>query len=228
MVILLSFTVRKTSPKNQRTTGVLQPSTLHQLQLFQLTPSLGQISLKIGKTGQTKLAQQLTAQVIDLGQKTRLVRISVIRTIQLYNMKTAPLSNIKPAHHDVKLMEPYDIVKAEVAHNKSIPWTAQEMYVGLVKICEQPQFRILRENNTLLVLHNEGGGLAEIYLITADKPAVFSHNFKQFGEALRVGGFKYLKYYTNRRAMIRVLKQLSANMTETKLQDGNYLVEIEL
>jgi hypothetical protein len=143
-------------------------------------------------------------------------------------MKPAPLSNIKSSNNNVKLMEPFDIVKVEVENNPSLPWNAKELYAGLIKICEQPEFRILRENNTLLVIHNEGGGQAEIYLITADKPAVFSHNFKQFGKALRVGGFKYLKYYTNRRAMVRALKQLSANMTETKLEDGTFLVEIDL
>ena len=125
-------------------------------------------------------------------------------------------------------MEPFDIIKEEIAHNKDIPFTPKEMYAGLIKLCEQPEFRVLRENNTLLVIHNQGGGLAEIYLITADKPAVFPHNFKEFGKALRLGGFKHLKYYTNRRAMIRVLKQLSAKITETQFEDGTYLVEIDL
>jgi hypothetical protein len=143
-------------------------------------------------------------------------------------MNQSPLSSIKAPHHDIKSMEPFDIIKAEVAHNKDIGFTDKELYAGLIKICENPEFRILRENNTLLVLHNQGGGLAEIYLITADKPSVFSHNFKEFGHALRVGGFKHLKYYTNRRAMIRVLKQLSDKITETQLSDGNYLVEIDL
>jgi hypothetical protein len=144
-------------------------------------------------------------------------------------MTTAPLSNIQtlPGSKE-KPMEPYDIIKTEVAHNKSIPWTAKEMYAGLIKICEKPEFRVLRENNTLLVIHNHGGGQAEIYLITADKPDRFAHNFKEFGKALRLGGFKYLKYYTDRRAMIRVLKQLSAKLTETQLSSGQYLVEIDL
>ena len=143
-------------------------------------------------------------------------------------MTPSPLSSIQTLPGTEKPMEPFDIVKVEVEHNKDIGFTAKELYAGLVKVCENPEYRVLRENNTLLVIKNEGGGLAEIYLITADKPAMLAHNFSQFGKALRVAKYKHLKYYTNRRAMVRVLKQLNANITETKLSNGHFLVEIDL
>ena len=135
-----------------------------------------------------------------------------------------PLTHTK---HGEKLLSPFEIIKTELAHNGSKD-DPKRTYAAIVKMVEQPKYRVLRHDNSLLLLENKGNGSAESYLFTADSPHKLSENFKHFAHSLKVGGFKHLEYFTDRRAMVRFLKTAKIKHEESVLTNGKIKVEIEL
>jgi hypothetical protein len=136
----------------------------------------------------------------------------------------SPLTHTR---HGEKLLSPFEIIKTELAHNGSND-DPKKIYAAILKLVEQPKYRVLRHDNSLLLLQNKGNGAAEIYLFTADKPEKLSENFRHFAHALKIAGFKNLEYFTKRRAMIRFLKQAKVKHEESVLTNGQIHVEIEL
>ena len=135
-----------------------------------------------------------------------------------------PLTHTK---HGEKLLSPFEIIKTELAHNGSKD-DPKRTYAAVVKMVEQPKYRVLRHDNSLLLIENKGNASAEIYLFTADKTDKLTEVFKHLLLSLKVAGFKHLEYFTNRRAMIRFLRQTKVKHQESVLNNGQIHVEIQL
>lgn len=66
--------------------------------------------------------------------------------------------------------------------------------------------RILRANNSLFIIHNDGQGGADVIMETADKPRELVDSIKQFGQAMKAGNFKSLRFEVSNPDIIRVIK----------------------
>jgi hypothetical protein len=83
----------------------------------------------------------------------------------------------------------------------------QQMYAALIKLVEtNPKVRILRANNSLLIIFNMGNGEAEATLETADNPKTLVSSFKEFGQALKKANFRKVHFDVDNPDIVRVIK----------------------
>ena len=69
-----------------------------------------------------------------------------------------------------------------------------------------PKVRVIRANNSLFIIHNDGQGGADVIMETADKPRELVDSLKQFGQAMKVGNFKSLRFDVTNPDIIRAIK----------------------
>ena len=69
-----------------------------------------------------------------------------------------------------------------------------------------PKVRIIRANNSLFIIHNDGQGGADVIMETADKPRELVDSLKQFGQAMKAGNFKSLRFEVANPDIIRAIK----------------------
>jgi len=74
------------------------------------------------------------------------------------------------------------------------------------EVNNNPNFRILRANNTLFFYINQGQGNVFIMMETADTPRDLADALKQFKNAMRIAGFKTGTFKIENPQMIRVYK----------------------
>jgi hypothetical protein len=83
----------------------------------------------------------------------------------------------------------------------------QQMYAALIKLVEtDPKVRILRANNSLLIIFNMGNGEAEGTLETADNPKTLVSSFKEFAQALKKANFNKIHFDVDNPDIVRVIK----------------------
>jgi hypothetical protein len=69
-----------------------------------------------------------------------------------------------------------------------------------------PKVRIVRANNSLFIIHNDGQGGADVIMETADKPRELVDSIKQFCQAMKSAKFKSLRFEVSNPDIIRVIK----------------------
>lgn len=69
-----------------------------------------------------------------------------------------------------------------------------------------PKVRVIRANNSLFIIHNDGQGGADVIMETADKPRELVDSIKQFLQAMKVAKFKSLRFDVDNPDIIRVIK----------------------
>jgi hypothetical protein len=69
-----------------------------------------------------------------------------------------------------------------------------------------PRIRIIRANNSLFIIHNDGQGVADVVMETADKPRELIDSLKQFGQSMKAGNFKSLRFEVSNPDIIRAIK----------------------
>jgi len=69
-----------------------------------------------------------------------------------------------------------------------------------------PKVRVVRANNSLFIIHNDGQGGADVIMETADKPRELVDSIKQFFQAMKVANFNSLSFDVDNPDIIRVIK----------------------
>ena len=69
-----------------------------------------------------------------------------------------------------------------------------------------PKVRVVRANNSLFIIHNDGQGGADVIMETADKPKELIDSLKQFGQGMKAGNFKSLRFEVSNPDIIRAIK----------------------
>jgi hypothetical protein len=69
-----------------------------------------------------------------------------------------------------------------------------------------PKVRVIRANNSLFIIHNDGQGGADVIMETADKPRELVDSIKQFLQAMKVAKFKSIRFDVDNPDIIRVIK----------------------
>ena len=101
---------------------------------------------------------------------------------------TSPLSDIAKksglAHADKNRMSEYDIVAGDIKKFK-IDIDPKKAYASLIQMSQQPNYRVLRHNNSLLFIDNHQDGTAEGIMFTMDKPQSFVQSLRYFKNGLK-------------------------------------------
>jgi hypothetical protein len=102
---------------------------------------------------------------------------------------------------------------------------AVKLYNALADLVNSdPDFRVMRANNTLFIYNNNRDGSVDITMDTADSPRELVDSIKQFKEAMKVAGFKTGKFDIDNPQIMKVLKMAGINIrtqpSGTVLDDG--------
>jgi hypothetical protein len=124
----------------------------------------------------------------------------------------------------VKEISPYAIVEKSV----SAPQDPKRIYAALLEMTKQPNYRILRHNNTLLLIDNKGNGIADGMLFPADSQNVIVENLQNFAKALKVGKFKALTMTIPNLKFVEIAKKAQLNYTVKQQGMGSFLVTVTL
>jgi len=121
------------------------------------------------------------------------------------NSKFSPpaMDALRKENAPEKTMSPLEIITKSM-DGEGDP---QQMYAALIKLVEtDPKVRILRANNSLLIIFNMGNGEAEGTLETADNPKTLVSSFKEFAQALKKANFNKIHFDVDNPDIVRVIK----------------------
>jgi len=123
------------------------------------------------------------------------------------------------AHAQSKRMSEYDIVANDVKKYK-LGMSPQAAYAALIKMSEQPNYRVIRANDSLLFIDNKGDGTAEGIMFSSDKPQAFVASLRQFNKALQTGGFHKMDITSVKTDIEPFLKKAGLNYSITPIKSG--------
>jgi hypothetical protein len=125
------------------------------------------------------------------------------------------------AKADVKEMEAYDIIEADI-RKFNLDMDPEKTYSAIAHMVKDPKYRVIRANNTLLVIENNFDGTANGRVFTADGPNTFVKTLMQLEKALIVSGFKKMTFPSSGIAIESLLKKAKIDYTaEPYSEDGS-------
>jgi hypothetical protein len=125
------------------------------------------------------------------------------------------------AKADVKEMEAYDIIEADIRKFK-LDMDPEKTYSAIAHMIKDPKYRVIRANNTLLVIENHFDGTAAGRIFTADGPNTFVKTLMQLEKALLASGFKKMTFPSSGIAIESLLKKAKIDYTAKPYsEDGN-------
>jgi len=91
-------------------------------------------------------------------------------------------------------------------------------------VTADPDFRVMRANNTLFIYNNNKDGSVDIAMETADSPRALVESIKEFRKAMKIAGFKTGKFDIDNPQIMKVLKMAGIDIktqpSGTVLDDG--------
>jgi hypothetical protein len=126
-----------------------------------------------------------------------------------------------------------EIIKTEIENNNSgADW--QQVFSRIIALVQSPEYRVLRANNSLFLIHNDGNGKASVYMFNADSVGDMPKSMLDFTKAMKAANFRTITFNTVRPAVLRLLKSAGLNFKTTpsgpEPQTGmpSIYVEVEL
>jgi hypothetical protein len=125
------------------------------------------------------------------------------------------------AKADVKEMEAYDIIEADI-RKFNLDMDPEKTYSAIAHMVKDPKYRVIRANNTLLVIENNFDQTAAGRIFTADGPNTFVKTLMQLEKALLASGFKKMTFPSSGIAIESLLKKAKIDYTAKPYsEDGN-------
>lgn len=91
-------------------------------------------------------------------------------------------------------------------------------------VATDPDFRVMRANNTLFIYNNNRDGSVDITMDTADSPRTLVESIKEFRQAMKIAGFKTGRFDIDNPQIMKVLKMAGIDIktqpSGTVLDDG--------
>jgi hypothetical protein len=140
-------------------------------------------------------------------------------TNNLPTKNDVPAGGLSSAGKDAGRLSEYDIVANDIKKYK-LGISPKKAYAALIQMSQQPNYRIIRANNSLLFIDNNGDGTAEGIMFSSDKPQAFVASLRQFNKALRVGGFHKLEIMSVKTDIEPFLKKAGLNYSITPVDSG--------
>ena len=106
----------------------------------------------------------------------------------------------------VDKLTPYEIIEQDIA-KFNLPLDPKKTYAALLQMTQKPNYRIVRANNSILLIDNHGDGTGAGIMFTADGPQTFVKSLVHFNKALQAGGLKQLSFPSSGIAIEPLLKR---------------------
>jgi len=129
--------------------------------------------------------------------------------------ETQPIENSAPEgglSHVLDDMEPYDIIKADI-EKFNLKLNPDNVYAALLKMTKLPNHRIVRANNTLLIIDNLGNGVADAVVFTADNAPTFVKSLRHLALGMKKGGFHTVTIPSSGIAIEKLIKRAGLKFT---------------
>lgn len=143
------------------------------------------------------------------------------------------MSQVKKERGPTERKSVQDIIKTEIENNGSnANW--ENVYKRVFALTQTPDYRILRANNSLFLIHNEKNGKASVYMFNADNVKEMPESISEFARAMKKANFNTVTFNTVRPAILRLLKSAGINFKsfpsspEPGTNMPSILVEMEL
>jgi hypothetical protein len=121
------------------------------------------------------------------------------------------MGQLQKEYGPAKEMPTQDIIRTEFENNGTgMDW--KQVYANIEQLVQQPNYRILRAGNSLLVVRNDGNGNAYVLMASADRPKDMAKNMKEFLQALQKANFKKVSFDTPRPAIIKLIQSTGFNV----------------
>lgn len=114
------------------------------------------------------------------------------------------MEQVKKQNAKVKRMDPIEILEYSADGDKQLATRTYNKLTQLVN--NDPNFRIMRANNSLFIYNNLKNGSISLAMETADSPKVFIDSLKQFRLAMKVAGFKTAIFEIDNPLIIKAAK----------------------
>ena len=126
----------------------------------------------------------------------------------------------------VDRMDPYQIIAQDIEKFK-LDLDPKQTYAALLKMVQEPQYRLVRANDSILLIHNMGNGTGDGMMFTADKPQTFVKSLIHFNKALKIGGFHEMTFTSSGIAIEPLLKKakLKYKIVHGKMKVGSKTIE---
>ena len=135
-------------------------------------------------------------------------------TLSHYNPPAGGLAHVHP-----KRMSEYDIVANDVKKYK-LGMSPKAAYAGLIKMTQQPNYRVLRANDSLLLIDNHMDGTAQGIMFSSDKPQAFVKSLMEFNRALKIAKLHTLTITSAKTDIEPFLKKAKLNYSITPVKSG--------
>jgi hypothetical protein len=131
------------------------------------------------------------------------------------------MEQVKKQRQPAEPMDVITILEKSTGDQKQ----AIKLYNTLAKLVgKDPDFRVMRANNTLFIYNNNKNGSVDLAMETADTPRDLVDSIKQFKQAMKVAGFKTARFDIDNPQIIKVLKMggidIKTQPSGTVLEDG--------
>jgi hypothetical protein len=152
-------------------------------------------------------------------------------------MQTKPLnSNVRPvgglkhvqnagglSSSKAPRMSEYEIIEGDIKKYK-LKMDPKKAYAGIMQMMQQPNYRTLRSNNSILFIDNNQDGTAQGIMFTADKPHAFVKSLMQFNRGLQAAGVKHFTINSVKTDIEPFLKKARLNYTINQIKGGIQIV----
>jgi hypothetical protein len=123
-------------------------------------------------------------------------------------------------------MTPYQIIERDIEKFK-LDLDPKKTYAALLKMTQQPNFRIVRANDSILLIDNKGDGTGEGIMFTADSAKTFVKSLIHFNKALQTGGFHEMSFTSSGLNIEPLLKKakLKYTIAHGKMKVGSKTID---
>jgi len=135
------------------------------------------------------------------------------------DLTKAPAGGLEHAGKKESRMSEYDIVAGDFKKFK-IDIDPKKAYAALHKMTKQPNYRIVRHNDSIMLIDNHKDGTADGIMFTMDKPQAFVQSLKQFNAGLKIAKLHKLTIASDFPHIETFLKQAKLKYTMTN-KDGH-------
>jgi hypothetical protein len=131
-------------------------------------------------------------------------------------------------------LSPLQIIEKDIEKFK-LDLDPYKAYAALLEMTKKPNYRLLRANDSLMLIDNHGDGTADGIVFTADKPQAFVKSLIHFNKALKVGGFHKMSFTSSGIAIEPLMKKAKLKFdikpgkikVGSQILDGNYITVYE-
>lgn len=131
------------------------------------------------------------------------------------------MEQVKKQRQPAEPMDVIDILES-ITGDRSQAIKLYNTFADLV--ATDPDFRVMRANNTLFIYNNNRDGSVDITMDTADSPRTLIESIKEFRQAMKIAGFKTGRFDIDNPQIMKVLKMAGIDIktqpSGTVLDDG--------